>query len=135
VQYGQIELTSQAGMNLHFQVSNLSLAQQFAQALSYYIDFYKKPHSDSSSRTSSRTQEEQSKPKSNSKPQVSGTYTVLNVPTNASKEEITSAYKKLAQQYHPDKVASLAPEFKELAEKRMKEINAAYRELIDKFKE
>jgi curved DNA-binding protein CbpA len=28
--------------------------------------------------------------------------------------------------YHPDKVAGLAPEFQVLAEKRMKEINAAY---------
>jgi preprotein translocase subunit Sec63 len=31
--------------------------------------------------------------------------------------------------YHPDKVASLAPEFQALAEQRMKEINAAFREL------
>jgi len=135
VQYGQIELTSQAGMNLHFHVSNLSLAQHFTQALSQYTDFYNRPHRDSSSRTSSGTQEEQSKPKSNNKPQVSGAYAVLNIPTNASKEEITSACKKLAQQYHPDKVEGLGPEFKELAEKRMKEFNAAYKELMSKFKE
>jgi DnaJ-domain-containing protein 1 len=32
--------------------------------------------------------------------------------------------------YHPDKVAGLGPEFGELAERRMKEINAAYAELI-----
>jgi DnaJ-domain-containing protein 1 len=32
----------------------------------------------------------------------------------------------MAQMYHPDKVASLAPEFQALAEQRMKEINAAY---------
>jgi preprotein translocase subunit Sec63 len=32
--------------------------------------------------------------------------------------------------YHPDKVASLAAEFRELAEQRMKEINAAYAELL-----
>jgi len=35
----------------------------------------------------------------------------------------------MAQQYHPDKVATLAPEFRELAERRMKEINTAYDEL------
>ena len=40
-----------------------------------------------------------------------------------------SAYRKLVQQYHPDKVANLAPEFRELAERRMKEINAAYQRL------
>jgi DnaJ-class molecular chaperone len=28
--------------------------------------------------------------------------------------------------YHPDKVVGLAPEFQALADKRMKEINAAY---------
>jgi preprotein translocase subunit Sec63 len=31
--------------------------------------------------------------------------------------------------YHPDKVASLAPEYREIAERRMKEINAAFQEL------
>ena len=30
---------------------------------------------------------------------------------------------------HPDKVADMAPEFREIAERRMKEINAAYEEL------
>jgi preprotein translocase subunit Sec63 len=54
---------------------------------------------------------------------------VLGVDANASTEEITAAYRELATQYHPDKVASLADEFRELAERRMKEINAAYRAL------
>jgi hypothetical protein len=135
VQYGQIEFSSQTGMNLHFQDSKLSLAQGFAQALSRYADFYKSSHPHSSNKTSSTTQEEKPKPKPNAKPQVSGAHTVLNVPSNASKEEITSAYKKLAQQYHPDKVEGLGPEFKELAEKLIKDINAAYKELMSKFKE
>jgi DnaJ-class molecular chaperone len=39
---------------------------------------------------------------------------------------ISEAYRSLAQMYHPDKVAGLAPEFHEVAERRMKEINAAY---------
>jgi hypothetical protein len=103
VQYGQIELTSQSGMNLHFHVSNLSLAQHFTEALSHYVDFYKKSHRDSSGKTSTGTREEQSMPKRKNKTQVSSAYSVLNVLSNASKEEITSAYKKLAQQYHPDK--------------------------------
>ena len=134
-QYGQIEVSSQSGMNLYFQVSNLSLAQQFAQILSHYIDYYKEPYSDSSSKTSAGSREEPSTSRPNKKPRISSAYSVLNVPSNASKEDITSAYKKLAQQYHPDKVAGLASEFSELAEKRMKEINAAYQELMSKFKE
>jgi preprotein translocase subunit Sec63 len=54
---------------------------------------------------------------------------VLGVPQRASEEEITSAYRRLVQQYHPDRVADMAPEFREVAERRMKEINAAYEEL------
>ena len=57
-------------------------------------------------------------------------YEILNVPQGASREEIIKAYRQMAHLYHPDKVASLAPEFKELAEMRMKEINTAYRILI-----
>jgi hypothetical protein len=54
---------------------------------------------------------------------------VLGVREGASREEIAEAYRDLAQLYHPDKVAALAPEFQDLAELRMKEINAAYRAL------
>ncbi|MCA1730089.1 MAG: DnaJ domain-containing protein [Actinobacteria bacterium] len=44
------------------------------------------------------------------------------------------AYKKKAKMYHPDRVASLAPEVREMAEFRMKEINAAYAELKRKVR-
>ncbi len=57
-------------------------------------------------------------------------HVVLGVNSGASREEITAKYRELAQMYHPDKVASLAPEFRELAELRMKELNAAYREML-----
>ena len=51
---------------------------------------------------------------------------VLGVNERATPEEVSAAYHRLAQLYHPDKVAGLAPEFQALAEKRMREINAAY---------
>ena len=57
---------------------------------------------------------------------------VLGIAENAPDSEIAAAYYELAQLYHPDKVASLAPEFQELAELRMKEINAAYRAMRDR---
>jgi len=53
----------------------------------------------------------------------------LEVRPGASRQEINTAYRRLVHQYHPDKVANLAPEFRELAERRMKEINAAYEQL------
>ncbi len=54
---------------------------------------------------------------------------VLGVGPDASEEEIVSAYREMARKYHPDRVEGLGPEFEELANRRMKEINAAYREL------
>ncbi len=51
---------------------------------------------------------------------------ILNVPKTASMEIITSAYKRKISEYHPDKVANLGSELKELAELKSKQINAAY---------
>jgi DnaJ-domain-containing protein 1 len=44
----------------------------------------------------------------------------------ASIEDASAAYRNLAAQNHPDKVAHMAPEFRELAERKMRELNAAY---------
>ena len=56
-------------------------------------------------------------------------FKVLGVEPDASRAEISAAYKQKARMYHPDRVATLAPEVREAAEIRMKEINAAYGEL------
>ena len=53
-------------------------------------------------------------------------YEVLGIKAGASRSEITAKYREMVRQYHPDKVANLGPELRELAEQRMKEINAAY---------
>ncbi len=55
---------------------------------------------------------------------------VLGVSPTASRDEIQAAYKSLARQYHPDRVTSLGEEFRQLAERRMKAINAAYAALM-----
>ena len=56
-------------------------------------------------------------------------YDILNVPPDADQEQIKAAYRKLANQYHPDKVAHLGKEFQDLAEQRFKEIQQAYDKL------
>ena len=49
---------------------------------------------------------------------------------DVSVEEIRKHYYKTIQQYHPDKYASLPSEFRELSEKKTKELNDAYAGLI-----
>lgn len=56
-------------------------------------------------------------------------WTVLGVRREAAPEEIKRAYRELAGKYHPDKVAHLGDEFREMAENRFKNIQAAYQEL------
>lgn len=56
-------------------------------------------------------------------------YQVLEIAPGASREEIKAAYRRLAAQYHPDKVQHLGKELQELAEARFKEIQQAYDEL------
>lgn len=57
-----------------------------------------------------------------------GWYDILEVPSSATGAEIRNAYKHLIAQYHPDKVASLGQELKDLALRKSQEITGAYRE-------
>ena len=59
-------------------------------------------------------------------------YEILGVNRHASASEIKNAYRKLANKYHPDKVNHLGDEFKSLAEKRFKEIQEAYEQLVSR---
>lgn len=61
-------------------------------------------------------------------------YDVLQVPYDAGPGEIKSAYKRLAQKYHPDRFADTDPVVQELAQGKMSEINDAYTRLIDTMK-
>ncbi|MCR5395364.1 MAG: TerB family tellurite resistance protein [Bacteroidales bacterium] len=52
-------------------------------------------------------------------------YKVLGVSPDATDDEVKKAYRRLALQYHPDKVASLGDDVKAAAEKKFKELGAA----------
>ena len=51
---------------------------------------------------------------------------VLGIHKGAHLDMARKAYRALVIQYHPDKVASLAPEFRKIAEERTREINLAW---------
>jgi len=53
-------------------------------------------------------------------------YQVLGVGELDSEEEIKRKYKQMVRQYHPDQVAHLGPELKDLAAKKTTEINMAF---------
>jgi uncharacterized membrane protein YkvA (DUF1232 family) len=56
-------------------------------------------------------------------------FRVLDVAQGASAEEITRAYREQMKLYHPDRVAELGPELRELAHEKSIEIQRAYEEI------
>ena len=56
---------------------------------------------------------------------MSDPYQVLGISPDASDDEVTKAYRKMAKRYHPD--INPGPE----AEKKMQEVNAAYQQIQD----
>ncbi len=59
-------------------------------------------------------------------------YGVLGLEPDAGPEEIREAYRRLSQQYHPDKVAHLGQELQNLANSKFIEIQKAYEKLKKK---
>jgi DnaJ like chaperone protein len=56
-------------------------------------------------------------------------YAVLGVTRGASAEEITRAYREQMRRYHPDRVAHLGEELRQLAHSKVLEIQRAYAEI------
>jgi hypothetical protein len=115
--YGALELTSSTGLNIHLNVSNVEKSLAFANCwreLQHRL---------------SGTRARITEPPHPQKAGNADAYSVLGLDPTASQAEVSGAYRRLAQMYHPDKVAGLAPEFQIIAEERMKEINAAYETL------
>ena len=73
--------------------------------------------------------ERQSVKQQSTSKQAPSPHEILGVTAKSSQAEIKSAYRKLINQYHPDKVGHLGKEFKELAHERFMQIQSAYQTL------
>lgn len=56
-------------------------------------------------------------------------YKVLQIEPTASDEEVKKAYRRMAMKYHPDKVATLGEDAKQLATDKFRKVNEAYEEI------
>lgn len=58
--------------------------------------------------------------------EVDGDYKILEIPKNATNEDVKKAYRKMAVKYHPDKVAHMGDEYKESAKEKFQKVQEAY---------
>ncbi|MBF8286147.1 MAG: dnaJ subfamily C er 7-like isoform X1 [Anaerolineales bacterium] len=61
-------------------------------------------------------------------------YEILDVPPDATPEQIKAAYRILVQLHHPDRLQQSNPGVRQYAEERLKRINEAYTVLSDPAK-
>lgn len=60
---------------------------------------------------------------------INNAYDILEITPDASDDEVKKAYRRLAIQYHPDKVAHLGEDIKKTATEKFQNLNAAYEEI------
>jgi hypothetical protein len=123
-QYALLEFKSRHGLNIHLQASSMAAAAEFARTLvsAKEIRFHDAVPPRRPEQTCSNFGEYSPR---------DSALRILGLSGSVTEEEIKSAYRQMVQMYHPDKVATLASEFRELAHRRMKEINNAYAVLKD----
>lgn len=134
VLYGLLRVTGPSGLDMSLRVSNRAAATRFARAFGARVREErareepprKEPSGSEGQEKARRSAQSRAAERTKAEPPACE---VLGVADGASTSEINAAYRDLARIYHPDKVANLAPEIREFAHNKMKEINAAYAEL------
>ena len=128
VLYGLLSLTGPSGLDVRLQVSSKVAAARFARA--FGVGRRGRAREEEPRRAAYESEgQERARYFAEETKVESAAREVLGVAEGASMGEITTAYRRLALNYHPDKVANLPREVREFADHKMKEINAAYAEL------
>jgi hypothetical protein len=119
--YGQLEIRCDS-WRVRLCLSRANAAAEFATALRSAMS--------GSGQGDAKDRSEVPPPKRESQSgALTAAFSLLGLQPGASLEDASSAYRHLAAQNHPDKVAHMAPEFRELAERKMRELNAAYKQI------
>lgn len=53
-------------------------------------------------------------------------YKILEIPPDATNEEVKKAYRQMAKKHHPDMVSNLGEEIQKAAQEKFRKINEAY---------
>ena len=133
--YGVVSAVSSGGLNLVLHTSNADAASSFTASFRTF-----QSNRDTSGfghelpRDSAKTNDPQHT--ATATPQnIEEAMVLLGVRPGATLEQVTVAYRHMAQMYHPDKTVGLGPELQELAEERMKEINVAHQRVKRYFED
>jgi DnaJ like chaperone protein len=60
---------------------------------------------------------------------INNAYDILEITPDATNEDVKKAYRRLAIQYHPDKVAHLGEDIRKSATEKFQKLNAAYEDI------
>ena len=63
------------------------------------------------------------------KEDLESAYNVLGVSKESTDLEIKKAYRKMANKYHPDKIAHLGDDFKDISQEKFKSVSEAYNKI------
>jgi hypothetical protein len=128
--YGVVTAMSSHGLNLVLHTSNLDAASSFTSTFNVFQMARAPGVADGlPSGNHETTQPKPSSVKTTYPANILAAMSVLEVKPGVGIEDVSIAYHHMAQMYHPDKTMGLGPELRELAEQKMKQINAAHREL------
>jgi hypothetical protein len=119
--YGQLEIVCDS-WRVRLCLSRANAAAEFAAALRSAMS--------GSAQSATKDRSEVPPPeRPNQSAGLAAAFSVLGLQPGASLEDASSAHRSLASQNHPDKVAHMASEFRELAERKMRELNSAYEQI------